>query len=104
MYSKELIIDPIATNRIILKVKFSAAYYTVTQALTLAEAIAVIAKSRPNIAITADQLPDGTARKLISQMHELPMGDDIPIIAIEPYQNLDNQLPLLEAGIDVVLS
>jgi two-component system cell cycle response regulator len=103
MHGKVLIIDPITTNRIILKVKFSAAYYTVTQALTLAEAIAVIAKSRPNIAITADQLPDGTARELISQMHELPMGHDIPIIAIESYQNLDNQLPLLEAGIDVVL-
>ena len=104
MYSKVLIIDPIATNRIIFKVKFSAAYYTVTQALTLAEEIAVIAKSRPNIAITAYQLPDSTARELISQMHELPIGHDIPIIVIESYQNLDNQLHLLEAGIDVVLS
>lgn len=101
MHGKVLIVDPIATNHIILKVKFSAAYYTVTQALTLA---AAIAKSRPDIVITADQLLDGTARNLVSQMHELPMGHDIPIIAIESCQNFDNQLPLLEAGIDVILS
>jgi len=38
------------------------------------------------------------------QIHELPMGHDITIIAIEPCQNFDNQLPLLNAGIDVILS
>lgn len=32
------------------------------------------------------------------------MGHDLTIIAIESCQNFDNQLPLLEAGIDVILS
>ncbi len=104
MHGKVLIIDPIATNRIILKVKFSAAYYTVTQALTLAEAIAAIGSSRPDIVITADQLPDGTALDLVAQMREQPKAQNIPIIAINCGDDANNHLSLLEAGIDVVLT
>ena len=104
MHGKVLIIDPIATNRIILKVKFSAAYYTVSQALTLAEAIAAIESSRPDIVITADQLPDGTALDLVTRIREQPEAQNIPIIAINCGDDANNHLSLLEAGIDVVLT
>ena len=82
MHGKVLIIDPIATNGIILKVKFSAACYTVTQTLTLAEAIAAIGSSRPDIVITANELHDRTALHLVAQMREQPKAQNIPIIAI----------------------
>ena len=36
MHGKILIVDPIAINRIVLKVKLSAAYYTVIQATSIA--------------------------------------------------------------------
>jgi two-component system cell cycle response regulator len=45
MHSKILIIDPIAINRIVLKVKLSAAYYTVIQVTTIAEARTALERS-----------------------------------------------------------
>lgn len=47
MQGKILIVDPIATNRIMLKTKLNSAYYDVRQATSVAEALVQAEKIRP---------------------------------------------------------
>jgi two-component system cell cycle response regulator len=61
MHGKILIVEPIATNRIVLKVKLSAAYYDVSQASTIQEAVEIAMQSCPDVIISAALLPDGSA-------------------------------------------
>jgi two-component system cell cycle response regulator len=61
MHGKILIVDPIAINRIVLKVKLSAAYYTVIQATSIAEARTALERSQPDVVISSAQFLDGTA-------------------------------------------
>ena len=63
MYAKILIVDAIATNRIVLKVKLAAAQYYVMQASSVAEAVRLAAETPPDLVISAVALPDGTAAR-----------------------------------------
>jgi len=49
MHGRILIVDPIATNRIMLKVKLSAAHYQVAQACSIEEAKAQVEHNCPDI-------------------------------------------------------
>lgn len=104
MHGKILIIDPIATNRIVLKVKLSSAYYNVSQAASIAEAKEAIEGSRPDVVITSGQMPDGTASDLTVGLRKHATGSDIPIIVIACDDNQERRLALLSAGVDAILS
>ena len=66
MQGKILIVDPIATNRIMLKVKLASAFFGVLQAGTLAEALEIAGSQAPDLIISAMDLPDGSARWVCS--------------------------------------
>lgn len=99
-----LILDGVSTNRIMLKVQLSSAWYHVVQAGGLAGLAALVRRTRPDLIVTAMNLPDGNAQDL----HEALSGDDtlaaIPIIAITPQNDRLARLRALAAGIDEVLS
>lgn len=61
-----LIVDPLATNRIVLKVKLSAAFYTVIQARDGAEALAMARRDRPDLLLASGALPDMTTAALVA--------------------------------------
>ncbi len=103
MHGRILIVDPIATNRIVLKVKLSTAYYDVIQASSIVEAIAVIEQAPPDVVITSGQLEDGTAGDLAQKLRAHPKTNDVPIIAIETCQNGGNRLDFLASGVDAIL-
>ena len=98
MPARILVIDPVATNRILLKVKLSVAYHQVIGAADLAEALAQLRLSHPDIVVVGS---DST--QVIRAIRIDPAGIDIPIIAVG--QSGTNQLPsgLLRAGADEVL-
>lgn len=104
MHGKILIVDPIATNRIVLKVKLSAAYYNVTQASSIAEAKAIIEQSQPDVVISAAQLLDGTVSDLATELRKHPKASDLPIIAIECCDDQNARLEFLNTGVDAILS
>lgn len=104
MHGKILIIDPIATNRIVLKVKLSAAHYDVHQAKTIQQALETIVAEVPDVIMTAAELPDGSAVDLGAAVKRLIAGRDIPMIAIEHDNNHARRLHLLAVGFDDVLS
>jgi two-component system cell cycle response regulator len=104
MHGKILIVDPIAINRIVLKVKLSAAYYTVIQATSIAEARTALERSQPDVVISSAQLLDGTVSDLATELRNHPKTSDLPIIAIECCDDQDARLELLGAGVDAILS
>ena len=99
-----LILDGVSTNRIMLKVQLSAAWYHVVQADGLAGMAALVRRTRPDLIVAAMALPDGSALDLRAEL----AGDDalvaIPIIAITPQNDHAARLGALACGIDDVLA
>ena len=104
MQGKILIVDAIATNRIVLKVKLASAFYQVLQAASLAEALGMAHRDAPDLIITALTLPDGDAAALCAAMKRSPVSEHIPILAIGSHSHADTRIATLEAGVhDVML-
>ncbi|MEQ6204063.1 diguanylate cyclase [Sulfitobacter sp. HNIBRBA2951] len=103
MQGRILIVDGISTNRIVLKVKLAAAFYQVEQAGTLAEAIALIEASAPDLVLTAMNLPDGTAAMLCTKLRSTRATAMLPVLAVANTDNRDARIDTLRAGaIDVM--
>lgn len=98
MQGKVLIIDGISTNRIILKVKLSAAFYNVFQAGTISEALDIINTTKPDLVISALTLPDGSVAQLCQQMKSTKHMAPIPVLAIGCNNNAQARLDTLRAG------
>ncbi|KIN61613.1 Diguanylate cyclase response regulator [Sulfitobacter noctilucae] len=103
MQGKILIVDPIATNRIVLKVKLKKAFYDVEYAADMQGAITAARADLPDLVICALALPDGGAADLCRHLAQNPLTAHIPIIAIGCQTNADARLATLEAGVHEVL-
>lgn len=98
MSGKVLIIDSVATNRIVLKVKLSAAFYTVIQASTLKDASARIQKEEPDVILTGGDLPDASMLGALRQIKALPLRRKPPVIVLLDQDDAATRLALLQAG------
>ena len=99
-----LIIDGVATNRIMLKVQLSAAYYHVVQAERLDGLAALVRRTRPDLIVTAMTLPDGNALAVRAILRGEDALAGIPVIAVTPQNDRAARLGALAGGIDDVLS
>jgi two-component system cell cycle response regulator len=81
MTGKILIVDSVATNRIVLKVKLSAAFYQVLQAGTAQEAARIAAREQPDI-ILSGALPDADFPDLLHRLRRLPGIAMPPVVAL----------------------
>lgn len=98
MQGKILIIDGISTNRIVLKVKLTAAFYEVIQASTLAQAHDLIATQQPDMVLTAMNLPDGCAAELCADLRENHKTATLPVLAIASSLDAKSRFNTLLAG------
>lgn len=98
-----LIVDPIATNRIVLKIKLASAFYDVRQATCVSEALELAQHERPDLVITAFDLPDADAAALCSGLAALPHTPQIPVLAIGESKNPAIRRMLLSHGAQDVL-
>ncbi|MCV2890213.1 diguanylate cyclase [Ruegeria sp. XHP0148] len=99
-----LILDGVSTNRIMLKVQLSAAWYHVVQSDRMEGVLAIIRRVRPDLILCALTLPDGNALDLKRFLTSTPDCADIPLIAIAPQNDQSARHKALAAGIDDVLS
>jgi two-component system cell cycle response regulator len=93
-----LIVDAIATNRILLKVKLNMAYHHVLAAESETDALANLRLYRPQIVVVGVG-----AEKLISAIRSDPAGLDVPIIAVGGDAAQTRTIGLLRLGTDEVL-
>ncbi len=104
MLGKILIVDAIATNRIVLKVKLASAFYEVLQAGDQAEAILLAQSEAPDLIICAMSLPDGSAVALFNVLRTEPLTRDIPVIALSEKADHLARVAALEGGVHDVIS
>ncbi len=104
MQGKILIVDAIATNRIVLKVKLASAYYDVEQAASIDDAIQSARACGPDLIITALDLPGGSAADLCRRLKSAPMTQHIPILAIGPRPQDDTRMTTLAVGVEDVMT
>lgn len=103
MSGKILIVDELATNRIVLTVKLSAAYYEVLQAKSGAEALAIAAKESPDLILASAKLSDNDGPSFVKAVRGLENIVNTPVVLILPNDSADDRIAALSAGADDVL-
>lgn len=98
-----LIVDGISTNRIVLRVKLSSAFFSVIQAATGAEAMALIAQHQPDLIMVSARLPDMSGEAFCKQVKISEQGRDCPVVLIQPQSDRTTLISGLSAGADEVL-
>ncbi|WP_420584421.1 diguanylate cyclase [Ruegeria sp.] len=99
-----LVLDGTSTNRIMLKVQLTAAWYHVVQGERLHGLAGLLRRTKPDLVLTSQHLPDGTA----AEVKKLVMADpdliDVPVVAIAPQNDKAARLKALSDGLDDVLA
>lgn len=103
MQGKVLIVDEIATNRIVLKVKLASAYYQVSQAGSVAEARKLAINEAPDLIICALRMSDGDASDLRAALKTHAHAQHIPLLAIASRPVAKDRLDALKSGVRDVL-
>lgn len=98
-----LVLDGVSTNRIMLKVQLTAAWYHVVQGEKVAGLGTLLRRTRPDLVLTAHTLPDGTAADVKRLMAADPSLADVPIVALAPQNDKAARLRALSDGLDDVL-
>lgn len=103
MPGKVLIIDAIATNRIVLKVKLAAACYQVAQAPNGAEGLAMAQRLRPDLILCAAHLPDMEASDFARALRRTPGTRAISLVVEMIEREPELRHDILSAGADDLL-
>ena len=98
MSGKILIVDSVATNRIVLNVKLSAAFYTVFQAASAREALDLAKDHRPDMVVCAASLPDMGFALFARRLRALPDLQALPLVALLDRNAPETRLAMLGDG------
>ncbi|KAB2884056.1 MAG: diguanylate cyclase [Albidovulum sp.] len=102
MAGKILIVDDVATNRIVLKVKLAAAYYETVQAASGAEALGLARSLRPDLVLLDVELPDMDGITVCEALKADPATRDIPVVMITAFRDSARKMDALKAGAEEV--
>lgn len=100
MAGKILIVDDVATNRIVLKVKLSSARYDILQADTGAEALRIASQDRPDLILLNVQLAGMDGLETCRRLKRAPASAAIPVILVSNDALPATRLAALRAGAD----
>jgi two-component system cell cycle response regulator len=104
MVGRVLIVDDVATNRIVLKVKLAAACYETLQASDGASALRLAREGLPDIILLDVVLPDLHGMEVCRRLKQDPVTRDIPVIMITALRDAEARRAALRAGADDFLS
>lgn len=93
-----MIVDPLVTNRIVLKVKLSAAFYTVTQAESGTEAVTMAARARPDLLLVSGDLPDMSTEALMQALHDACAEPPPSVVVLLGGADAECRVEALRAG------
>ncbi|MCM2560754.1 diguanylate cyclase [Lutimaribacter sp. EGI FJ00015] len=103
MPGRVLIVDPLATNRIVLRAKLTTAYYDTVLAGSGAEALERLAEPGTTLALIAADVADMPGLELCRRIRATHPVGSLPIIMIGSAMNSAHRLNALLAGADAVL-
>lgn len=104
MSGRVLLVDDIATNRIILKVKLSAAYYDVIQAASLQEARTCLISDAPDLVIVSQRLVRSNMKSAYKELTTGVENPLVPVILLCSRLDTSKHVDALQTGFDEVLS
>jgi two-component system cell cycle response regulator len=104
MTGRILVVDDVATNRIVMKVKLAAACYVVEQADCGAAALTAAREVRPDLVLLDVVMPDMSGLEVCRQLKADPDTADIPVILITALADRESKMAGLEAGADDFLT
>lgn len=104
MSGRILIIDTVATNRILLKVRLEQARYQVTTAGSLNEARLQLSLSRWDLIVIDMSTLGPEAAAFTRALRRESGGSGVPIIGIGRFETARARRAVLEAGADEVLA
>ena len=102
MAGRVLIVDDVATNRIVLKVKLAAAFYETLQASRGEEALRLAQQARPDLILLDVELPDMDGIEVCRALRADPRTRDLPVVMITAFHDMDRKMEALAAGADEV--
>jgi two-component system cell cycle response regulator len=104
MTGRILIVDDMATNRIVMKVKLSSACYQVMQASCGATALDMARREQPDLILLDVAMPDLSGVTVCARLKADPATADIPVILITAQADQQSKMNGLEAGADDFLT
>ncbi|WP_108853300.1 diguanylate cyclase [Albidovulum aquaemixtae] len=102
MTGRILIVDDVATNRIVLKVKLATAHYETVQASDGAEALALAREMRPDLVLLDIELKDMGGIEVCERLKADPQTRDIPVVMITAFHDAARKMEALHAGAEEV--
>ncbi|MGB3407822.1 MAG: diguanylate cyclase [Jannaschia sp.] len=104
MSGRILIVDDVATNRIVMKVKLTAARYDVVPACSGAEALQIARAGNIDIIIMDMMMPGLTGAETCERLRADPATASIPVILVTASDDTEARMEGLSAGADDFLS
>ena len=104
MVGKILIVDGVATNRIVFKVALGEAFYQPVLAADGETCLHLARETEPDLILLDLMLPDQSGVSLIHQLRADPATRDIPVLALAADNEGEARLQALQAGADDVLA
>ncbi|QBF31167.1 diguanylate cyclase [Thalassococcus sp. S3] len=99
-----LIVDGVATNRILLKAKLSPAFYDIAQASRAASLVDQVRATQPDLMILAAELPDDNAPAICRVIKATDDIAHVPILVLTAQDDPAMRRAALAAGADDVMS
>jgi len=104
MNGRILIVDDVATNRIVYRARLAAAFYEPLLASNGASCLMMARTERPDLILLDLNLPDMSGNEVLRRLRTLPQTRDIPVIVLITEDNSDVRLAAFSAGADDVLT
>ncbi|SMX33154.1 diguanylate cyclase [Actibacterium lipolyticum] len=104
MPGRILVVDDVATNRIVMKVRLSEACYDVLQADGGLAALDVARQERPDLILLDVVMSDLNGIEVCRRLKADPETAEIPVIMVTAGRNADEKLCALQAGAEEFLS
>jgi two-component system, cell cycle response regulator len=104
MSGRILIVDDVATNRIVLKVKLEAVFYTALLAASGAEGLQMARTERPDLILLDLLLPDLRGSDVLAQLRADPATANTPVIILSSTHDPVARMAALAAGADDFLT
>lgn len=105
MPGKILILDSVPTNRIVLKVKLSNAFYQVAQASTLEEALNIIRTDVPDLVVVgSENAGDDEGVQLCAALRSSALAASLPVLLLTAQPTREYRLKALNSDADDVFA
>ncbi len=103
MSGRILIVDDVATNRIVYRARLAAALYDPLLAADGASCLAMAAESQPDLILLDMGLPDIPGQEVLRRLRSDPRTRDIPVIVLTAADASEARMAAFSSGADDVI-